>query len=118
MPHTPVTTDPLAKKEGLLPQNFRHLCPPLYLLLLGAMISILKREVGRGLLLELSLPVLMSAPWFQAMLTPGHATIQGKNGQLTASLVVLQILVFPNSSATIYFSESSNSCSLHSVHVL
>lgn len=44
-------------------------------------------------------------------------TTQGENGKLTASLVVLQILVFPNLPATIYFSESSNSCSMHSVQV-
>ena len=42
----------------------------------------------------------------------------GWDGELIPSSVELQILVFPNLPATVCFSESSNNCSKHSVHVL
>lgn len=41
---------------------------------------------------------------------------EGKDGKFTISLVALQILVFfPNLPATVYFSGSSNDCSMHFV---
>lgn len=74
----------------------------------------------RRLLLVLFLSTLITlTSKFQDTLGSGWDVLEEKNGKLTASLVVLWILVFfPNVPPTIYFSESSNSHSKHSVQVL
>lgn len=75
----------------------------------------------RGLLVVLFLSMLiMLTSKFQDTLSSGWGVLEEeKNGKLTAGSVVLWILVFfPNLPPTIYFSESSNSHSKHSVQVL
>lgn len=67
-------------------------------------LSLLLEQASPG-----ALPVcfLEPTPSFQATLSSGWGISEGRNGQLTSSSVVLQILVFfPNLPATFKFSES------------
>lgn len=79
--------------------------------------SILFRSGGQtwGLLLELSL----SAPSAHCQCVefrPGYPR-RKRNGKLTVGLVVFRILVSSTLPDTVYFSESLENCSLHSVQL-
>lgn len=87
--------------------------PPLLLLLVLLLVP------SWWLLLELSPSIWCSLLVWELLWIQAGGTPEEKNGELTTGSVVLRSLVlFPNPPATIYFSESSDSYSMHSVQDL
>lgn len=129
--HLPIwATAPLIKKEGFGPCKLLCHCSHWFTLGLGHErmerdfkntqknlfdhLSSRSLTRSREFVLEFSMFALMPSFSFQAMPCLSWGMLQGENGTLIINLMILWTLVFfLNLPAIIYFSVSSNSCSMN-----
>lgn len=104
------------KPEGfsLLPLKFRS-----FLFFLSQNQQVSPRSLCLCLYLSVCFSLSQCSLPFQTTLKSGQRTPEENNGKLTIGLVTIQIQVFsPDSPADIYFSETTNSCTMYSLQIL